>query len=172
MGVLTEIYLELDQLDEVERYARQAIDLALANFSHVDAADRIWSHLAVLECIRGNFHAARATHQRWAERFGPTHSQISEGLLAPVFAWIEAGLGNEAAARALLAEEHNLSVVWQPGRDWLASQAALQLGDLAMASSHIDKVDALIRETGSGAQVLRRARRTRARIVRLLEQAN
>ena len=172
MGVLTEIYLELDQLDEVERYARQAVHLAMTNFTRVHAAERIWSHLAVLECIRGNFHAARAIQERWVERFSPTYSETSEGLLAPVFAWIEAGLGNEEAARALLAEEHDLSVVWKPGRDWLASQVALQLGDLVMASAYIDQVEALIRETGSGAQVLRRAKRTRARIARLQEQAN
>ena len=49
---------------------------------------------------------------------------------------------------------------------------ALQLGDLAMATTHIDKVDALIRETGSGAQVFRRARRTRERIARLQEESD
>ena len=38
--------------------------------------------------------------------------------------------------------------------------------------AYIDQVEALIRETGSGAQVLRRAKRTRARIARLQEQAN
>ena len=99
-------------------------------------------------------------------------SRTSQALLAPVQAWIEAGLGHPEAARALLEEAPPATVVWQPGREWLASQAALQLGDLDLATACLDRLEAIVDERGAGAQNLRRAKRTRARIAALRAAAD
>ena len=63
-------------------------------------------------------------------------------------------------------------MVWQPGREWLASQAALQLGDLDLATACLDRLEAIVDERGAGAQNLRRAKRTRARIAALRAAAD
>ncbi len=168
-GVLSDIYLELERHDEAMGVAQQAYDLAMEHLTQPMETDRTWAHLSMHHCIQRNFPEARAIQERWHARFGPSLSSLSRAVLAPVEAWIQAGLGHHDEALAMLQTDPAVPVVWKPGLEWMASEVALEVGDLDRATACIDRVESLVRESGAGALVLRRSRRTRERIEAMRE---
>jgi tetratricopeptide (TPR) repeat protein len=172
LGALSEIHHENDEFEHFESYAKEAYELALTHLKDANRADRVWGYMAIVECSRGNYQAAKAHRQRWMDHFGTTRSELSQQLLAPIEAWVAAGLGDHDEARARLASTETLPHIWMAEQLWLKSECALAMADLELARENIVALQAMIEETGHGLHVLQRIRRTRARLAELASDVN